>query len=41
MKIVKRHKLPVKRQISIRDVMYDVINIISIVVCYICKMTRE
>ena len=35
MKIVKRYKLPAIRYISTRDVMYNMINIISVVVCYI------
>ena len=35
MKAVKRYKLPVIRQISSRDVMYNMINIINTAVCYI------
>ena len=34
-KVVKRYKLPIIRQISIRDVMYNMINIINTAVCYI------
>ena len=35
MKVVKRYKLPVIREISTRDVTYNMINIINIAACYI------
>ena len=37
MKVVKRYKLPVIRQISTRDVMYNIMNITNAAVCYITK----
>ena len=35
MKVVKRYKLPGIRQVSTRDVTYNMINIINTVVCEI------
>ena len=35
MEVVERYKLLVIRQISIRDAMYNMINIINTTVCYI------
>ena len=35
MKAVKGYKLPVARSISIRDVMYNMINIINIALYYV------
>ena len=35
MKVVKRYKFPVIRQISTRDVMYNMINIINTALRYI------
>ena len=35
MRVVKRHKLPVTRYISTRDVMYNMINIMNTAVCCI------
>ena len=37
----KRYKFPVTRQISTRDVLYNMINIITTAVCYIQKPSRE
>ena len=34
MKVIKRYKFPVIRQISTRDVMYNMINIINLAICY-------
>ena len=37
----ERHKLPVIRQMSTRDVMHDMINTTNTAICYIRKLLRE
>lgn len=41
MKAVKRYRLHVIKQVSNRDVMYNMISIINTAVCYIRKLLRE
>ena len=41
MKMVKRYKLPVTGNISTRDVIYNLINIIHTAACYIWKLLRD
>ena len=41
MKAVKRYKLPVTRQISPGEVMYNIINVINTAVHYIRKLLKE
>lgn len=41
MKAIQRHKLPVIRYISTRDVVYNVINAMNTAVRYIGKLLRE
>ena len=38
MKVVKRYKLPIRRLISSRDVIYNKINIVNTVVIYVSYM---
>ena len=35
MKVIKWYKLPVERERSTRSVMYDTINIITTIACYL------
>ena len=41
MKAVKRLKLPVIRWINSRDIMYNLVNMINTVTCYILKLLRQ
>ena len=41
MKVVKKYKSPVIRGLITEDMIYNVINIINIAVCYTYKLRKE